>query len=182
VNPGQFSEERIAEMVHGVTNYFRKEQALYLPHSQPLAPEWRAKIAPYFSSENLNRVKILALEHGARIPPPPFYAEALEMTGGKFPDFVHMASITFLDVIVFNEGIEARALFHGMVHVAQIALLGFDEYVEWYVRGFLKHLSWLAIPFEDQAYKLDARFAQSPHDLFSVEEEIEAWQKQGKYK
>jgi hypothetical protein len=43
-------------------------------------------------------------------------------------------------------------------------------------------LSWLAIPFEDQAYKLDARFAQSPEDLFSVEEEIKAWKRQGKYR
>ena len=182
VNPGQFSEERIAEMVLGVATYFRKERALYLPYSQPLPGEWRAKIAPYFSSVTLDRVKILALDHGVRVPPPPFYAEALQMTGGKFPDFVHMASITFVDVIVFNEGVEARALFHGMVHVAQIALLGFDEYVKWYMRGFLKHLSWLAIPFEDQAYKLDARFAQSPYDLFSVEEEIRTWVREGKYK
>jgi hypothetical protein len=182
VNPGQFSEERIAEMVVGVASYFRNDRALYLPHSQTLPSEWRAKIAPYFSAQTLDLVKILELDHGVRVPPPPFYAEALEMTGGKFPDFVHMASITYVDVIVFNEGIEARALFHGMVHVAQIAHLGFDEYVKWYVRGFLKHLSWLAIPFEDQAYKLDARFAQAPNDLFSVEEEIRDWQKLGKYR
>jgi hypothetical protein len=182
VNPGQFSEERIAEMVVGVASYFRNERKLYLPHSRPLPPDWRAEIAPYFSPQILDLVKILVLEHGVRIPPPPFYAEALALTGGKFPDFVHMASITYVDVIVFNERIESRALFHGMVHVAQIALLGFEEYVEWYMRGFLKHLSWLAIPFEDQAYKLDARFAQSPEDLFSVEEEIKAWKRQGKYR
>jgi hypothetical protein len=181
VNPGQFSEKRIAEMVVGVSEYFRNERALYLPHSRSLPPDWRAEIAPYFSPQILDLVKILVLEHGVRIPPPPFYAEALALTGGKFPDFVHMASITYVDVIVFNERIESRALFHGMVHVAQIALLGFEEYVEWYMRGFLKHLSWLAIPFEDQAYKLDARFAQSPEDLFSVEEEIRSWKREGRY-
>ena len=182
MKPGDFSEERIAKMVVGVASYFRGERKLYLPHSQPLPAEWRAQIAAYFSAQTLDTVKILVLEHGVRIPPPPFYAQALEMTGGRFPDFVHMASITYVDVIVFNEKIEARALFHGMVHVAQMALLGFEQYVEWYMRGFLKHLSWLAIPFEDQAYQLDARFAQSPEDLFSVEEEIRAWQRQGKYK
>jgi hypothetical protein len=70
-----------------------------------------------------------------------------------------MASVTHVDVIVFNERIEARPLFHGVVHEAQIEILGFERYVELYVRGFVKNLSWLAIPREDQAYTLHARFA-----------------------
>ena len=167
-------------MVAGVAAYFRGERKLYFPHTEPLAPEWRAVIGPYFSAAFLDKVRTLTLK-GARIPPPPFYAEALRMTGGKFPDFVHMASVTFIDVIVFHEQIEARALFHGVVHAAQIEILGFERYVDWYVRGFVKSLSWLAIPLEDQAYKLDARFAESPEDVFSVEEEISSWQQQGKY-
>jgi hypothetical protein len=181
VNPGQFGEARIAEMVVGVATYFRGERKLYLPHSEPLAPEWRALIEPYFSAQTLDLIRTVTLV-GARIPPPPFYAEAVALTEGRFPDFVHMASITYVDVIVFNEKVEARALFHGVVHVAQIALLGFEQYVELYIRGFVKHLSWLAIPFEDQAYKLDARFAQSPGDIFSVEEEITTWLRLGKYR
>jgi hypothetical protein len=127
----------------------------------------------------LDKVKTVTLV-GARIPPPPFYAEALRITSGRFPDFVHMASVTYVDVIVFNERIESRPLFHGVVHAAQIEILGFEKYVELYVRGFVKNLSWLAIPLEDQAYKLDARFAEAPGEIFSVEEEIRMWQKQGK--
>ena len=180
VNPGEFTESRILEMVAGVTAYFRGEQQLYLPHSEPLGGEWRSAIEPYFSKEMLDRVKILVLQ-GARIPPPPFYAEALRMTSGRFPDFVHMASVTYVDVIVFNERIEARALFHGVVHAAQIEILGFERYVELYVRGFVKNLSWLAIPLEDQAYKLDARFADAPREVFSVEEEIRTSAANGKY-
>jgi len=95
------------------------------------------------------------------------------VTGGWFPDFVHMASVTYVDVIVFNERIESRALFHGTVHAAQIEILGFERYVNLYLPRFLKNLSWLAIPLEDQAYKLDARFAEAPKDFFSVDEEIE---------
>jgi hypothetical protein len=67
------------------------------------------------------------------------------------------------------------------VHAAQIELLGLERYVELYVRGFVKQLSWLAIPLEDQAYKLDARFAQAPGDIFSVKEEIHQWLGQRKY-
>ena len=180
MNPGEFTESRILEMVAGVAAYFRGEQQLYLPHSGPLGADWRAAIEPYFSKEMLDKVKILVLQ-GARIPPPPFYAEALRMTSGRFPDFVHMASVTYVDVIVFNERIESRALFHGVVHAAQIEILGFERYVDLYVRGFVKNLSWLAIPLEDQAYKLDARFAEAPREVFSVEEEIRSSAANGKY-
>ncbi len=92
-----------------------------------------------------------------------------------------MRSITYIDVIVFHDEIDARALFHGVVHATQMAVLGFDRYMELYVRGFVKNLSWLAIPLEDQAYKLDARFAEDPTQLFSVEEEIKIWDTEGRY-
>jgi len=68
-----------------------------------------------------------------------------------------------------------------VVHAAQIEILGFERYVELYVRGFVKNLSWLAIPLEDQAYKLDARFAEAPREVFSVEEEIRTSAANGKY-
>ena len=103
------------------------------------------------------------------------------MTGGRFPDFVHMASVTYVDVIVFHDRIEARPLFHGAVHAAQIAILGYERYIDLYVRAFVKNLSWMAIPLEEQAYKLDARFAEAPGDAFSVEEEIRQWERQGNH-
>ena len=181
MNPGQFTEARIAEMAAGVAAYFSGERKLYLPHSEPLAAEWRLTLEPYFSLELLDKLRIVVLRGGARIPPPPFYAEALAMTGDRFPDFVHMASVTYLDVIVFNERIESRALFHGTVHAAQIEVLGFEKHVDLYLRGFLKNLSWMAIPLEEQAYKLDERFANAPKESFSVEEEIWEWMEQRKY-
>jgi len=45
----------------------------------------------------------------------------------------------------------------------------------------VKNLSWLQIPLEDQAYKLDARFAENPTEIFSVEEEIKACDEEGRY-
>jgi hypothetical protein len=167
--------------VAGVIDYYQQERKLYVRHSEPLAANLRAMLQPYFSEELLGRVKTITLTGGARIPPPYFYARAKEMSGGRFPDFVHMASITYIDVIVFHDEIEPRALFHGAVHAAQIAMLGFENYIDLYVRGFVKNLSWLAIPLEDQAYKLDARYAQNPMDIFSVEDEIKAWVAGGQY-
>jgi hypothetical protein len=181
MNPHEFTQPTIAEMVTGVAAYYRQEREVYVRHSEPLAENLRAVIQPYFSKELLDRLKTITLTGGARIPPPHFYAKAKEMSGGKFPDFVHMASITYIDVIVFHDEIEPRALFHGTVHAAQMSVLGFDQYIELYVRGFAKHLSWLAIPLEAQAYQLEARFAADQSDKFSVEAEIRSWLQEGRY-
>ena len=181
MNPQEFTQPTIVEMVAGVAAYYRQEREVYVRHSEPLAANLRAVIQPYFSKESLDRLKTITLTGGARIPPPHFYAKAKEMSGGKFPDFVHMASITYIDVIVFHDEIEPRALFHGTVHAAQMSVLGFERYVELYVRGFAKHLSWLAIPLEAQAYQLEARFAESRTNVFSVEDEIRGWDEEGKY-
>jgi hypothetical protein len=161
----------VDEIVAGVSKYFRDERDMYRRHSEPLDIAIRAGIAAFFDSKLLDKLKTVTLR-GVRIPPPPFYLQAKEMSGGSFPDFVHLSSVTYLDVIVFHEGIQLRTLFHGAVHAAQMEVLGFERYVQLYVGGFLKHRSWAAIPLEDQAYRLEARFVASPSDGFSVEAEI----------
>ena len=178
--PAEFPEERIQEMVFRVADYLRGEREVYLRHSDPLSADLKAPIQGYFPDGLLNRLKAIILQ-GARIPPPPFYTEAKEMSGGRFPDFVHIASVTYIDVIVFHDQIEPRPLFHGVVHATQMAMLGFERYVDLYVRGFVKNLSWLQIPLEDQAYRLDARFAENPGKIFSVEDEIRTWDEEGRY-
>jgi hypothetical protein len=143
----------------------RRERTV-VRHSEPLPHDLRAAMRGYFLEELLGSLRTITLTGGARIPLPPFYAEAREMGGGRFPDFVHMRSVTYIDVIVFHDEIDVRALFHGLVHAAQMAVLGFEKYMELYVRGFAKNLSWLVIPLEDQAYKLDARYAENPAEVF----------------
>ena len=174
------SESQVLEMVAGVTDYFRKERALYLPASEPLAAEWKSKVRAYFPQKLLDTVKTVQLE-GARIPPPPFYADAIALSSGNFPNFVHLASVTYVDVIVFNEKIIPRTLFHGLVHAQQMAHLSLETYADLYVRGFLKTRSWLHIPLETQAFKLEERFLISPPEQFSVEEEVMLWTSQNRY-
>jgi hypothetical protein len=180
MDPGEFREERIQEMVSRVAVYLREEREVYVRHSEPLAADLRAAIQDFFPDDVLRKLKTIILK-GARIPPPLFYVEAKKISGGRFPDFVHIASVTYIDVIVFHDQIELRPLFHGVVHATQMAKLGFEKYVDLYVRGFVKNLSWLQIPLEDQAYRLDARFAENPTQVFSVEQEIKAWDEEGRY-
>jgi len=176
----EISEARIAEMVAGVTAYFRGEREVYFRASEPLAPEWKSVVQAYFSKSLLESLRVVVLK-GARIPPPHFYSEAIALSGGNFPDFVHLASITYLDIIVFHDEITARTLFHGLVHAAQMDILGFERYTDLYVRGFVKTRSWIAIPLEAQAFQLDTRFAMSPAETFSVTDEVKSWAERGQY-
>ena len=180
MDSAELPEARITGMVSGVAAYFRQERELYLRASELLSPEWRTAVGPYFSKSFLERIRVVVLK-GARIPPPPFYSEAIALSGGSFPDFVHLASITYVDIIVFHDEIAARTLFHGLVHAAQMAILGFDRYTDLYVRGFVKTRSWIAIPLETQAFQLDTRFAMSPTAVFSVEDEVKLWAEKGQY-
>jgi hypothetical protein len=180
MHPSPVPEARAADIIARVGEYMRKEHALYLPASDPLSAEWKSALQHYFPESLLGTVKTVALE-GARIPPPPFYADAMAISSGNFPDFVHLASVTYIDVIVFNEKIAARTLFHGLVHAQQMHFLGFDTYVGLYVRGFLKTRSWLLIPLETQAFKLEERFLVSPREKFSVEEEVKLWARENRY-
>jgi hypothetical protein len=180
MDPSPLPEPRVAEIIARVAEYMRKEHALYRPASDPLSAEWKNVLRSYFPKSLLDTVRAVTLE-GARIPPPPFYAEALAMSSGNFPDFVHLASVTYIDVIVFNEKIAGRTLFHGLVHAQQMNFLGLDAYVALYVRGFLKSRSWLHIPLETQAFKLEERFLMSPPDNFSVQEEVNLWLRENRY-
>jgi hypothetical protein len=181
MDTSQFSETRAAEMAAGVAKYLWDESALYLPASEPLAANWKTTVQHYFPKVLLDVVRTVILTRGVRIPPPFFNAEAVALSGGNFPDFVHLASVTYIDVIVFHEEITPRTLFHGLVHAQQFASLGLELYAGLYLRGFLKTRSWLGIPLEEQAFKLEERFAIAPPRPFSVEEEVKLWANQSRY-
>jgi hypothetical protein len=180
IDASQFSESRVAEMIAEIAAYLRKERSLYFPASQPLASTSKTALQHYFPKTLLDTVKTVTLE-GARIPPPPFYAEALALSSGRFPDFVHLASVTYVDVVVFNDAIAPRTLFHGLIHAQQMAFLELDKYVSFYLRGFLETRSWINIPLEAQAFQLEARFSMTPPEVFSVEEEVKCWSSERRY-
>jgi hypothetical protein len=180
MDPVELPEARVAEIISGVAAYPRQERQLYFRASEPLAAGWRTSVQAYFSRTLLDSVRTIILK-GAPSRRQPFYAEAMALSSGNFPDFLHLASVTYLDGIVFHDEIMLRTLFFGLVHAAQMALLGLDRYKELYVRGFVRFRSGIAIPLEAQAYQLDTRFAMSPSENFSVEDEVRAWDEQRQY-
>jgi len=86
-----------------------------------------------------------------------------------------------VDVIVFNDLIIERALFHGLVHAAQFQILGLDRYTDLLVRAFLRTRAHFTVPLETHAFALESKFALNPTQPFSVEEQVRQWLREGRY-
>jgi len=173
-------EERGRQASVCVLAYLREQRERYFASGFPLSGQFKASMQPFFSSGLIERVRLLELK-GARVPNPGFYTEAQAMGVENLPALAHMASLTFVDVVVFNDSITERTLFHGMVHAAQMQILGLERYAELFVRGFLRTGSHVTVPLEAHAFALDSRYAKDPTDWFSVEDQIRLWVREGRY-
>jgi hypothetical protein len=176
----QLSEDRILEAVELVSGFLREQRERYLHSAVPLTSHHKALMWPYFSSALLDRVKIVELD-GSRVPNPPFYDEARALGFANLPDVTHMHALTFLNVVVFNERITERTLFHELVHAVQFDLLGLERYCDLFVRSFVKTKLHFSVPLEAHAFSLESKFLGSPVQRFSVEDQVSLWIKQGRY-
>jgi hypothetical protein len=176
----QCQEGDIQKAIQWFSEYLRSEREEYYTIGEPLAGEWRQLVDGYFEPALLDQVRVLELVD-ERVANPWFYPKARERGFHHLPDITHKAAVTFLDVIVFNERIGSRDLFHGLVHAAQMKVLGMSEFTELFVRGFLRARSYFLAPMKAHAFALDARFAAHPGVRFSVEHEIRQWWQTAKY-
>jgi len=176
----QPSSEEIAEATHWLSSCLRSKREHYFPSARLLSSQQMAMLSPYFSAVLLEGVRIAEL-HGARVPVPDFYALARAKGFANLPEISHMESLTFVDVIVFNETFTERGLFHGLVHAVQIQVLGLERYAELWVHGFLKTKTHYTVPLEVQAFSLASKFLRPAPERFSVEEEVRQWAAAGRY-
>ncbi len=174
------SEELIRDAHTRVSSYLQHQRNHFFPQAKPLARTDRLTMERFFSHRLLADIRTLELA-GRRIPNPPFYAEAKALGLGNLPEMTHMPSLTFLDVVVFNERITERSLFHALVHAVQFQVLGLERYTEIFVRAFLRRRAHFNVPLEAQAIALEAKFATDPGGSFSVEEQVWLWLNQGRY-
>ena len=183
--PGEVStpaltEDQVRDFSTCICSYLREQRDRYFPIAAPLSAQRKATMEPFFSAAFLNRIRIVELI-GERISDPPFYSQAKELGVTNLPSFQQMASLTFLDVVVFNERIADRALFDGLVHAVQFHILGLKRYSDLFVRGFLKTNAPFAIPLEAHALALASRFARNTTASFSVEEQVRLWIRESRY-
>ncbi len=176
----QLSSEQIAQALECVSSYLREQRERYLQVAGPLSSEHKAFMWPYFSSTLLDRIRVVELQ-GARVPTPAFYAQARALGFDNLPELTHMDSLTFLDVVVFNEKLAERSLFHALVHAVQFELLGLERYTELFVRSFVKTKTHFTVPLEAHAFTLESKFARPALKRFSVEDDVRRWIEQDRY-
>ncbi len=177
---GGLTEQQMLGAVDALSSYLRQQRAHYYPLGQPLDSKSKAFLARFFDPSLLGQVKIVS-KNGERVPNPPFLETAKKMGFKHLPDLKHQATVTFLDVVVFNEPFTERALFHGLVYAAQVQVLGIDRFAGLFLRGFLRSKSYFMIPLKAHAFTLDCQFAERRARGFSVETEITRWLEQDRY-
>jgi len=175
-----YEETEIQKAIAWFTSYLVSERESYFTVGQPLHGEWRESMDGFFEAALLDEVRVVELAD-RRVTNPWFYPAAREKGVRHLPDITHKATVTFLDVVVFNGKITSRDLFHGLVHAAQVKVLGVTEFTELFVRSFLRARSYFLVPLKAHAFGLDARFAANPKTHFSVEDEIRAWWRDCRY-
>jgi len=170
---------QIEQGVAWVSTYLREQREYYFPASSPLSPQQKASLCPYFSPVLLDKVRVVELR-GARVAVPEFFAQARAL-GFEPPEITHMDSVTFLDVIVFNEELSDRALFHALVHSAQIKILGLERYAELWIHSFIRSRTHFTVPLEVHAFSLASKFLHPEPERFSVEDDILRWVDENRY-
>jgi hypothetical protein len=178
----KLDDSQIVGITREVARYIESQRQIYRPEAVPLDQNGRAAMQAFFPPACLEATR-LALLSDHRVTNPPFYGQLIKMgfDAITLPDFRRMTAITFVDTVVSHALFTYRLLFHELVHVVQYEKLGWAEFAAKYVRGFLSGGSYEAIPLERNAYELDARFAAAPSKHFSVEAEVEAWIREGRF-
>lgn len=175
----QPTAKQLEQAIEWLSNYLQQQREHYFPVSGMLGPQHKTMLRPYFSSRLLNQVRVLEL-HGARVAAPEFFAE-IRAAGFEPPEISHMDSLTFGDVVVFNQHITLRALFHALVHCVQIQILGLSRYAELWVQSFVKTRTHFTVPLEIHAFSLSSKFLSTLTEKFSVEEQVARWSDEGRY-
>jgi hypothetical protein len=168
----QLDDAQVSDAIVDIAAYMREQRDRFLLLSEPLPEEHVALLRPFFSPTLLRKVRVVLLAaHGLSRVDVHSRAHGYQ----RLLDFTHMASVTFDDVVVVNETLTTRLLFHALVHAVQFQLLGLQRYTELFVRAFVTSKWRFKVPLEAHAFELEGRFAADRHARFLVEDEVRLW-------
>lgn len=159
-------------LVQEGARWVQSQRDAHRPGARPLNDREVDALERFFGPTIMNLASIKLVPH---IENPPFYA-MLVQSGISVIDFAQGGGITFIDTILISKAhtwrgpVPLSLVFHELVHVVQYDLVGIDEFVSRYVRGwFAQGAQYASIPIERQAYDLQARYEAEPSTGFSVE-------------
>jgi len=152
-----------------------EQRELHRAKARRLTDDERLPLQNYYDTQVLDTVRVATVN---RISNPPFYDELTE-SGFPILDLSGSAGITFIDCVVVRRPFQQHfpswisILFHELVHVVQFELLGSRKVIEAYLQAWEQNgYQYHDVPFEIQAYRLEARFERH-EPLFSVREVVE---------
>jgi hypothetical protein len=174
------NEEQVCEAIARVAGFMREQRAHYCPSGEPLKPQHVAIMQAFFSTTLLAGVRTVQLVN-RRLGEAEICGTDQASAYVHLLEFTHLASVTFEDVLVFNEAMTQRSLFHALVHAVQFEILGLARYTELFVRAFLVTRWRFNVPLEAHAFELESRFAANRTQGFSVENEVQLWVSKGRY-
>ncbi|MGC1367525.1 MAG: hypothetical protein WA829_17650 [Candidatus Acidiferrum sp.] len=182
VEAPKFTQAELDGLIRESVAWLCQQRDKHHALSKPLSEPEKVKLRPFFTSEVLESLRLRDLSQtDERIPYPPFY-ERVRASGARVvPDAAHMTAIPFVDVALFNRQPTLRTVFHTLVHVAQFSIVGLERVMKGYFRALNESGLWMVVPYEEQAYRLDARFTKDATDHFSVEAEIREYLSSGKF-
>lgn len=182
MEPPKFTHAELSGLIGEAVAWMQQQRDKYHPLSDPLSEVEKVKLRPFFPAEILDDLRIRDVSAtGETIPYPPFYERVRAGGARVVPDAAHMTAIPFMDVALFNRQPTLRTVFHTLVHVTQFSVVGLERVMRGYFQALNESGLWMVVPFEEQAYKMDARFTTNPSDYFSVEAELREWLRDGKF-
>lgn len=182
MEPPKFTQAEMAGLIAEAVAWVQQQRDKYHPLSEPLSESVKDKLRPFFSAEIIEQLRIKHVATtGETIPYPPFYERVRAGGSRVVPDAAHMTAMPFLDVALFNREPTLRTVFHTLVHVTQFSVVGLERVMKGYFQVLNESGLWMVVPYEEQAYQLDARYTKDPADVFSVEAEVREWLRNGKF-
>ncbi len=182
MEPRKFTPAELSGLIGEAVLWMQQQRDHYHPLSDPLPETVKGNLSPFFPSDILERLRIQDLSKTGRvIPYPPFYERVRAGGARVVPDAAHMTAIPFIDVGIFNRQPTPRTIFHTLVHVTQFSVMGLERVMAGYFKALNESGLWMVVPYEEQAYNLDARYTKDPAKSFSVEAEVREWLQSGKF-
>lgn len=143
--------------------------------ARPLSEEEKTQLGGYFENRILDLARVTRVD---RIQNPKFY-DSLAKSGVPIPlDFSTAIGLTLMDCILIRREIWSHppsfisTLFHEMVHVVQIDILGLKKHIELYADSLRQgDYQYHSVVLERQAYDLSDRFDRG-EPSFSVREVV----------
>jgi hypothetical protein len=182
MEPAKFTPGELGQLVAQAVSWMQEQREKFLPSSHALSEEQNKNLRLFFLAKILSRLRVVdASATGQKIPYPPFYEKVRAGGARVVPDAAHMTAMPFIDVAVFNRKPMLRTLFHTLVHVAQFEAVGVERVMKGYFETLNESGLWMVVPYEEQAYQLDARYTRDPQASFSVEAEVREWVASGRF-